>query len=100
MKADGDFYNPYRTQENIIEKDRITGTIFAEKYDGEEHSKALKSLLSIKSDNLDIVIDPKSIPQGNNNKFVNYLSYTFFMPTSNVGYLLLTDANNTRYHIP
>jgi hypothetical protein len=45
-------------------------------------------------------IDPQSIPEGVNNRFIKNISFNFFMTDYKIGYMKMTDAENTRFRIP
>lgn len=96
-------YNPYELQGTTNDEDHVSGFIYTDKpYNGKLHSVALQSLQMVGADvqNHDLVINPQGIPEGENNKFVQNVSYYFGVVDYYTGYLKLADANNERFEIP
>lgn len=49
---------------------------------------------------MDRSIDPHTIPQGENNKLVTNMSFTFGMTDYKVGHLVMKDDLSKRYEVP
>jgi len=60
----------------------------------------LYNRLESSNGNHDFGINARTLPTGDNNQYINNVSFVFSMPDFKVAYLEMDDAQNSRYEVP
>ena len=101
----GIIYNPYNITYINDFGYSYEGLLSAtEEYNVDSHLAAYESMTTLSADSLEplhnMTTYPHMFPVGINNKFLNNLTYQFYMTDYKIASLLITDPVNARYSIP